>query len=181
LTSKNALYTELLVMRCQRGERDAMEELVRLWEQPLYYYVRRLLADEDVSRQVMQDAWVKVIKGIGRLREPKSFVPWAYTIVRMTAMDHMRHKYARPVQPMDDEFDVADDWEDESIAAESAEQVHRALGQLSLQHREVLTLFFLQDLSLAEIAAMLEISEGTVKSRLHYAKKEMKKAIGNRQ
>jgi RNA polymerase sigma-70 factor, ECF subfamily len=170
LTSKNALYTELLVMRYRRGDAAGLDELVRIWEPPLFYYLRRMLGDEDVSRQVMQEVWVKVLRGIGKLREPKSFAAWAYRIAHVAAVDHMRDEYARATQPMDEETEIADDSPDMAISIDDAEQVHMALGKLSLRHREVLTLFFLEDLSLGEIAAMLEVSEGTVKSRLHYAK-----------
>jgi RNA polymerase sigma-70 factor, ECF subfamily len=174
LTSKNALYTELLVMRYRRGDASAMEELIRLWERSLYYYVRRLLTNDDVSRQVMQEVWLKVLRGIGRLKEPKSFAAWAYRIAHGTAVDHMRDEYSRQTSPLDEEAGFADDGTDDMATFDNAQEVHIALEQLSLRHREVLTLFFLQDLSIGEIAATLDISTGTVKSRLHYAKKAMK-------
>jgi RNA polymerase sigma factor (sigma-70 family) len=164
-------------MRCQRGDAAAMEELVHLWERPLYYYLRRLIDGDEHAMAAMQEVWLKVLKGIGRMREPKSFAAWAYAITRATAMDHMRDEYARQAVQLDEEDDIADRGADETAAFDNAEQIHGAMKRLSLRHREVLTLFFLQDLSLAEIATMLDISEGTVKSQLHYAKKSLKKVL----
>jgi RNA polymerase sigma-70 factor, ECF subfamily len=175
LTRKRALYTELLVMRCQRGDAAAMEELVRLWERPLGYYMRRLITDHEQSQHAMQEVWLKVLKGVGRLKERKSFAAWAFAITRATAMDHIRNKYEKQTVPIDE--DAATDDTDENIAFDDAEQVHSGLAKLSLAHREILTLFFLQDLAIEEIAAVLDISEGTVKSRLHYAKKALKKIL----
>lgn len=66
---------------------------------------------------------------------------------------------------------------DEQSFLECAEQVHRALGQLSLPHREVITLFFLEEMPIEEIAQVLGIPAGTIKSRLHYAKAALKEAL----
>ena len=65
----------------------------------------------------------------------------------------------------------------ESLAFDDAEQVHYGLGRISLPHRDVLTLFFLQELSVEEIAQVLEVAAGTVKSRLYYAKKALKAVL----
>ena len=64
MTEKQAIYYELLVLRCQRGQRDALEELVRNWEKRLFYYVRRLVGDEQTAWQVLQETWVKVLVGV---------------------------------------------------------------------------------------------------------------------
>jgi RNA polymerase sigma-70 factor (ECF subfamily) len=152
-----------------------MEELVRLWEQPLYYYMRRLITDQEQSQHAMQEVWLKILKGIGRLKEPGSFAAWAYAITRATAMDHIRDKYDQQKVPIDE--GTATDDADENVTFDNAEQVHSGLAMLSLVHREILTLFFLQDLSIDETAEMLGISAGTVKSRLHYAKKALKKIL----
>ncbi len=177
VTEKEAIYYELLVLRCRQRQRDAWEELVRTWDRPLLYYIRRLVEDEHESLQILQQTWVKVLQGLGRLQEPRKLPLWLYSIARKTAMSHLRSRYSeqalfrREVEVPD----IADESED--LRFDDAEEIHYGLSRLSLIQREVLTLFFLQDLSLEEIASVLEIPVGTVKSRLHHAKRALKSIL----
>ena len=177
MTEKHAIYYELLVLRCRRGQRDAFEEMVRSWEKQLFYYIRRLVDDEQDAWQILQETWVKVLRGIRKLREPTKLPVWLYSIARKTAISHLRSKYTKQavLEHNANLCDVEDNTN--NLAFENAEQVHYGLGQVSLHHREVLTLFFLQDLSVEEIAGVLEIPDGTVKSRLYYAKRALKTVL----
>jgi RNA polymerase sigma-70 factor (ECF subfamily) len=65
-----AIYEELLALRCRRGEKAALEELVRAWEKRLFYFIRRLVDSEADAWDVLQQTWVRVLSGIGALREP---------------------------------------------------------------------------------------------------------------
>jgi len=80
LTEKQAIYCELLVLRCRLGRKDALEELVRTWEKPLFYYIHRLIDDEQEAWQILQETWVKALRGIKRLREPRKLPGWLYRI-----------------------------------------------------------------------------------------------------
>jgi len=177
LTEKQAIHNELLVLRCQRGQKEAWQELVGDWEERLFYYIRRLIDDEQEAWQVLQETWVKVLRGLKKLRESRKLPSWLYSIARNTAISHLRTKYA--VQALlQERANLSGGAGDmSSLAFEDAEQVHYGLGQISLHHREVLTLFFLQDLRLEEIAAVLGIPVGTVKSRLNYAKRALKAVL----
>lgn len=174
MTEKEAVYYELLVLRCRRRQEDALEELVRTWDRPLLYYIRRLVEDEHESLQILQQTWVKVLQGLGKLRAPRKLPMWLYSIAHKTALSHLRGKYSEQVVFRREVAvpDVEDSGTDPSF--DDAEQIHYGLGRISLMHREVLTLFFLEDLSLEEIASVLEIPVGTVKSRLHHAKRALK-------
>jgi RNA polymerase sigma-70 factor (ECF subfamily) len=177
LTRKDAIYRELLVLRCRQGRKDALEELVRNWEKRLFYYVRRLVGDEQTAWQVLQETWVKALRNIGQLREPRKLPGWLYSIARKTAISHLRAEYReRAFFETDESADniEQDNWE---LRLEDAEQVHYGLGRISLRHREILTLFFLQDLSLEEIAGVLSIPRGTVKSRLYYARRALRAVL----
>ncbi|MDI6450786.1 RNA polymerase sigma factor [Anaerobaca lacustris] len=174
MTEKEAIYCELLVLRCRQGQRAALEELVRTWERPLFYFVRRLIDNEDEARQVLQQTWVSVLQGLGRLREPRKLPAWLYTIARITALTHLRRQYGEKAMSRANESVPFQEANDGQRDFDNAEQIHYGLGRLSLIHREVLTLFFLQDLSLEEIASVLEVPVGTVKSRLHHAKRMLK-------
>ncbi len=170
-----SLYQELLVVRCQLGERAAVEELVGRWERPLLFYVRRLVPVGRDPLHVMQEVWVKVLGGIGSLRDPARLAPWLYALARNAAMDDLRDHYNRepPAGPAGaaDEAATGDDGLGWFVAAE---QVHYGLSRVSVVDREVLTLYFLSDLSIGDIAAVLRVPPGTVKSRLFHARRNLR-------
>jgi len=173
-----AVYEELLALRCRRGEKAALEELVRTWEKRLFYFIRRLVANEADAWDVLQQTWVRALSGIGALREPRSLGPWLYCVARHAAFNHgqVRATYRQLLQDYPAAPPADDDPASEEF--ENAEQVHYGLLQLSLPHREVLTLFFLEDFPVEAIAHILDVPVGTVKSRLHHAKKALRAVLG---
>lgn len=177
MTEKEAIYYELLVLRCRQGQKSAFEELVRMWEQRLFYYIRRLVDDEQEAWQILQEIWVKVLRGIGKLREPRKLPTWLYITARNTAISHIRHENARQSFFENSKNISNNAGRDFTLSFDDAEQVHYGLGRISLPHRDVLTLFFLQDLSAEEIAEVLEVPVGTVKSRLYYARRALKAVL----
>ena len=172
---------ELLVLRCRRGDTAAWRELIRLWERRLFYYVRRIVGGERDAWDVLQQVWLAAYQSLPSLQEPRALRAWLYRIAHRQAISHLRRTGAAPdagAADIDRAGDVADDLADDaSFAAEAAEQVHAALPALSLAHREVLTLHFLEDVSVEEIAAVLDVPAGTVKSRLFHAKRALRAAI----
>jgi RNA polymerase sigma-70 factor (ECF subfamily) len=94
VTEKEAIQCELLVLRCRRRQKDALEELVQTWDRPLLYYIRRLVGDEHESLQILQQTWVKVLQSLGRLREPRKLPLWLYSIARKTPLSHLRSRYS---------------------------------------------------------------------------------------
>ena len=175
---KEDVARELLALRCRRGDRAALEELIRAWEPRLLYFIRRLVRDEADAWDVLQKTWLKVLKGIGSLSDARSLAPWLYRIARNTALSHARSREP-PHEALENHPDAA--W-----PATPAGGVARPRGRgpgppglpaLSLPHREVLTLFFLEDMSVEEVATILDIPPGTVKSRLHYAKRALRNVI----
>ncbi|MEX2168130.1 MAG: RNA polymerase sigma factor [Pirellulales bacterium] len=167
------LESALLAVRWQRGDRSSFDGIVELWERPLFYYLRRLAASEEDAWELLQEAWLKVVKSLGTLRDPHTLPAFLYTTARNTALSRMRGRV------LETNYDFADNLlDDRSIddhaALENAEEVHRALDQLPLAQREALTLHYLQDLSLDDIASVLNVPLGTVKSRLFYAKRALR-------
>jgi RNA polymerase sigma-70 factor, ECF subfamily len=174
---KDAVARELLALRCRRGDRAALEELIRTWERRLLYFIRRLIRDEADAWDVLQKIWVKVLNGIGSLNDPARLAPWLYRIARNTALSHTRAEEPAHESLDNHEDSFADDSASGTFEFEDAEQVHRGLSALSRPHREVLTLFFLEDLSVEEVATVVGVSPGTVKSRLYYAKRALRKVL----
>jgi len=174
---KEGIYYELLVLRCQREDKEALEELIHRFERQIFYYIKRLVGNETDAWNILQETWIKVIRSIKQMRDPKSLPAWLYSIARRTSISHLRSKYSKEAL-LDCTTDIADIKDDtENLSFDNAEQVHYGLSKISLPHREVLTLFFLQDLTLKQIADVLSISIGTVKSRLHYAKHALKEVL----
>jgi RNA polymerase sigma-70 factor (ECF subfamily) len=174
-TDKRVQY-EWLALRCQSGAPGAFEDLIAVMERPLLYYAMSLTGNQDRALDVLQDVWLKVLRGIRRLKDPGALRPWLYSITHGVAVDRIRREYARDraEQAQREDFVEA---EEPTFAEEDAAALHQALGQLGVKHREVLVLHFLEDLSIAEIAEVVGCSDGTVKSRMHYAKRAMKEVL----
>jgi RNA polymerase sigma factor (sigma-70 family) len=175
--TKEAIYEELLALRCRRGEKAALDELVRTWEKRLFYFIRRLVDEEQDAWDVLQQTWLRVLSGIGALREPRRLGPWLYRVARHAAFNHgqVRATYRRFLTEYQAAASADEAPELENL--ENAEQLHRGLLRLPVPHREVLTLFFLEDFSIDQIAEILEVPSGTVKSRLHHAKKALRAVL----
>jgi RNA polymerase sigma-70 factor (ECF subfamily) len=157
---------ELLVVRCQLGEPDALEALVREWHPTLHGFVRRMVGP-GAADDVTQDAWIGVFRGLPRLNDTARFVPWLFTIARRAVINRLRGEYARPEVELD--IDRAD-------AGNPTDQVldrvalDAGLATLPAREREALVLAYLYDLPLAACAEICGVPVGTVKSRLSRAR-----------
>ncbi len=172
-----------IACRCQLGEPGAFEALVSEMERPLFYFLLKLLGNEDTALDVLQEVWVKTFRGIRGLRAPEALRAWLYRVARGTALNLLRGRGARvraeePIdQPDEGAFDGA---VEPGIGAERAYELHEALDRLDPRHREVLVLLFVDGFSVDEIATIVGVPPGTVKSRIHHAKKALRELLGLR-
>jgi RNA polymerase sigma-70 factor (ECF subfamily) len=159
----------LLAVRCQLGEREAFDDLIRRWAMPLRRHVCRVTGSEDHADELVQEIWLQVLQGIGRLQDPAKFRPWLFGIAHRRLMDRLRERYASAVDfAVDpDSLAVEDATPDRDL---EARELERGLADLPALEREVLSLFYLDELSLGEVAAVLAVPIGTVKSRLFRAR-----------
>jgi RNA polymerase sigma factor (sigma-70 family) len=176
LPDRQLLECELLVVRCQRGDRSAFELIVAMWERSLFYYLRRLAPSEEDAWDWLQETWLKTFRSLPALRDPRTLPAFLYSTARNTAISRLRTgEFHRPAaEPLEESLEASGD---DAALFDDAEAVHHALDRLPLPHREALTLYFLEDLSLDEMASLLGIPLGTVKSRLHYAKLAIHKLL----
>ncbi|WP_157253792.1 RNA polymerase sigma factor [Nonomuraea typhae] len=158
---------ELLVVRAQLGERAALNELVTLWQVPVWTYVRRML-DAERADDVSQEIWLAVFRGLHRLREPGRFAPWLFTIARRSVTDRLRGEYAREAEEHAAGEAVTGDPGD---AVVNRADLIGALAGLPLLEREVLVLYYLEDLPVEDCAQICGVPAGTVKSRLNRARR----------
>jgi len=169
--SREQLVDELLVMECQDGSRQAMERLVSRWQQRLWRYALRLTGHPEAAWDVTQESWLAIVRGLARLQDPARFSAWAYRIVTNKAADWIRRKGATTRLPPD--FDLETRESDEQVPATTAD-LRSVLPRLSNSSRTVLTLHYLEGFGLADIAGILHVPKGTVKSRLYAARHELK-------
>jgi len=167
---------QTLVCRCQRGDAGAFEELFRQFQPRLRYYVRRLDVDGDHTDDTLQEVWAKVVRGIGSLRDRGAFVSWLYTIARNEVYGQAKVKDPF-VELTEEHLESLTDDPEPVFREEDAACIHRALEALSPAQREILTLCFLEELSHQEIAGILGLHAGTVKSRIHYAKQALRQEL----
>jgi RNA polymerase sigma-70 factor (ECF subfamily) len=181
LTLERAL-DEYLVSLSQAGSVDALDALARRWTPRLLRYARRVLGgsdDAEAARDVVQDTWVGVIRGLRGLRDPAQFPGWIYGIATRRCADAIRAQTRRRRH----DAGVGAGPAGEAVAASSASSeqhidLANAIRGLSPIHRAVVHLFYLEDFTVEEIASVLEIPAGTVKSRLHHAREALRQHLG---
>jgi RNA polymerase sigma-70 factor (ECF subfamily) len=167
---------ELLVARCQLGEPSAFDALVERWHEPLWRYVHGMTGDPVRSEEILQEGWLRILRGIGALRDPQRLGAWMFSIVRRTFVDGLRARYAAPrFEPLDAE-PPADDAEPQLDWQES-ESLHWALQRLPPPDRETVVLFYLRELDLRQVADVLDVPVGTVKSRLHRGRRTLRREL----
>ena len=175
-TDRELKELELLVARCQLGEPDGFAALVERWHRPLWRYVRTMPGDPDVAEEILQEGWLRILRGIDRLQSPSRLQAWLYSIVRRTFMDMLRVRYAHSgVEPVDAE--LPDTEPPAELGWEETETLYTSLQALPPPDRETIVLFYLRELDLQEVSEVLDIPVGTVKSRLHRARRFLRNEL----
>ncbi|MHC4429530.1 MAG: RNA polymerase sigma factor [Planctomycetota bacterium] len=173
--ARERVIDELLVVRCQQGGKEAFDLLMRRWQRPLWRYARRLTGSNDAAWDVMQETWITILRQIRRLSDPAWFAAWAYRIVRNKCADHCRRATRRRHLA---EVLAGRQGADSDPPRESPDDaVAEAMRRLPPEKQELLTLRYGGDLNVVEIAVVLGIPTGTVKSRLHHAREQLRRIL----
>ena len=171
------MSTELLIVRCQLGEPDALTDLVREWHPTVHGFVRRMVGP-GAADDVAQEVWIAIFRGLPRLQDADRFAPWLFTIARRTVANRLRAEYARPEVELD--LDRTDD-DDAAERMTDRMAVEAGLGALPAREREVLVLAYLHDLPLATCAEICGVPVGTIKSRLSRARRLLREELIRRE
>ena len=163
----SSIEDQLLVMDAQDGDVEAMEKLVSRWQKRLWRHAVRLTSDPQAAWDITQQSWVAIIKGRRKLHDAANFRAWSYRIVTNKSMDWIKSNKDRK------HVDIAQVPEIEQ-AASADTGLLELLGKLDFRKRAVLCLHYFEQLTIPEISAALKIPKGTVKSRLHNARSELK-------
>jgi len=158
---------QLLVMDAQEGDAKAMEELVSRWQKRLWQRAFRMTADREAAWDITQESWLGIIKGLRKLHDPANFKAWAYRITTNKALDWIKKRGAvKEIRIEDIQSHQQKEKRDTGVM--------ELLEKLDVKQKTVLNLYYFEQLSVSEISEALCIPKGTVKSRLHSARKELK-------
>jgi RNA polymerase sigma-70 factor (ECF subfamily) len=174
------IQDELLVLQCQSGDSHALKALIARWQPKLAVLAWRLTSQREAAQDIVQDSWMAIVRGLKRLDDPARFRTWAYRIVKNKCMDWMRRRAV--------ERKASKELHDaallESVEIEGESQTDRdvrllrlAMSQLPQEQRAMLSLHYLDGMSVTEIGRVLDVPAGTVKSRLHHARNHLKREL----
>lgn len=177
MSDGQSIQDELLVLRCREGDPAALDELLARWQEPLWRHALRLTGNEDAAWDVLQEAFVAIARDIRKLEAEAAFGFWAYRIVGHKARDwlrqHIRRRERESRYAQLTQSDKAEELPPATVA------VREALGELAEADRALLRLRFEDGFSIDELAKMLGVSAGTVKSRLHSANQRLRTLMEN--
>lgn len=168
-----------LAGRLIAGDRTAAVELVDIYYEQIYLYMRRLGHDRPVSEELTQESFLQAWQCIGQLRDGRALNSWLYRIAGNVSKRYWRKNKAKNVVNIEG-FDVQDRSEDNCDKIEHLEQLGRlrgAIAKLPLKFRQTVILHYMQHLSIAEAAEAAGIREGTFKSRLNKTLKVLRKDV----
>ncbi|GHC02554.1 RNA polymerase sigma factor [Cerasicoccus arenae] len=179
----------LLVKRVQSGEMAAFDQLIVKYRERLFSVVYNLTSNRDDANDLTQEAFIRAFRSISKFKGNSSFFTWLYRIAVNTTITHLKRNRKRrffSFEQMDEEG--SSNVKLESLASraktdkptymrELQEKLNDALQKLSVKHRTVVVLYEIEGLSHQEIAEITKTSEGTVRSRLHYAKQQLRETL----
>lgn len=170
------LHERVLVLRCQAGDESAFMELVEIYHARLHSYLRTLLRSADRVDDALQEVWFDVFRSVPKLADPSAFSAWVYRIAHNRAMRELRQRRPHDV-PLEGNEPFEETGDNVDISEVNADRIHAALDQLAPEHREVLLLRFMNDMTYEDIALVTGCPVGTVRSRIHYAKSALRRAL----
>ncbi len=174
-----------LVQRVQAGDVRAFDQLIVKYRERLYAIVYNLTSNREDTSDLTQEAFIKAFRSINYFKGDSSFFTWLYRIAVNASLTHLKRNRLRrffSFDNLDEQVSKSElvealtdrmQTDKPSLVKELQEKLNEALQRLSLNHRTVVVLFEIEGLSHQEIAQVMECSEGTVRSRLHYAKQQL--------
>jgi len=167
------------VLRARSGDIDALNSLLKAIQDPIYRYIVSLMNDEHLAHDILQEVFLLITKKIYWVKDARAFRPWVYRIASRQTFRSLRQERQIPEQFQDPRLleSVAEVPSIELTNEEMTEGLTRLVDQLSPASCAVLSLHYLHEMSLQEVADILEISIGTVKSRLAYGLSKLREKL----
>jgi RNA polymerase sigma-70 factor (ECF subfamily) len=176
MRDSDRIYDEFLVAAAITGDRPAAQRLVARWHPRLWRHAWRVLGDAERAKDVVQDSWIDIIKGIGRLDDVAAFPAWAFRIVTRRCQRSFGASAWSAATVDDDEVErhLGQPVDDAAESAVDVSLVLAAIGRLPATQRAAMALFYLEDLTVGEIAVATDVPPGTVKTRLLHARRKVR-------
>ena len=167
------------VLQAQSGNREALNELFRSVQDPLFRYIVSLVRDQNLAEDILQEVFIRIYRKLRWLREPEAFRAWTYQIASREAFRYLNRERRWSDQIRDEAtLEAVPSEEHESeFPRELIQTLPQLIENLSPASRAVVLLFYLHEMSLVETAAVLEIPVGTVKSRLAYGLESLRRSL----
>lgn len=176
MRDEQRIYDEFLVAASAAGDRRALERLIARWQPRLLRHAWRVLDDAELARDIVQESWIQILRGLGRLDDVAAFPAWACQIVSRRCYRAFNQSVRQPFEA--EEAGLLHEPElPEHASAEFAsdmESVMAAVRALPPSQRAALALFHLEGMGVAEIAVALDVPPGTVKTRLMHARRKVR-------
>jgi RNA polymerase sigma-70 factor (ECF subfamily) len=182
LETENKSWAELaiVVRLAQAGDREAFGELVEQFQPTVYAIALRRLGNPSDALELTQEIFLHVLQRIRQLREPERFAGWLRQVAVRMAINRATRRLAPSTvetSVLEGAYESGDEPLDQLISRERADRLWEALGRLKTLDREALDAFYIRGHSLIEIAELLSVPLGTVKRRLHTARKRLKRLL----
>ena len=165
---------EELLERSLKGEKEAMDALVKLHWDRVYHHCLRIIHDESLAEDLAQETFVRAFQHLDSFQRRARFATWVWRIAHNLSLNFLKKKRLHE-EPLKEELISAPI--DHPPESAFMEQVEEALNTLDEKHRIVFELYDLKHIPQKEIAAQLNIPHGTVRSRLHYARQRVRKFL----
>jgi len=184
--ARDQVYDELLVLRCGEGDEAAFAELAERWQGRLLAHAMQLTGRRDAAQDAVQETWLALIRSLHRIEDPARFPAYAHRILTRRCADHVRRQQRRREVMGIVGGELASPLPARSVdgpltdQAVDARQLRDAIGALPEDGRILLALHYLYDLPLMDIATLLRIPRGTVKSRLHRTRNALRSLLEKR-
>lgn len=179
---------EKLITKIKKGDRDAFAELVELYKDKVYQVSYRMLGNAQEAEDVAQETFLRVYANIGNYDPSYKFSTWIYRIATNLSIDHLRKR--KQVYSLDKQVEGTDglDWhdrladqgpnpEESLLTGELQGQVQEAIESLTPKYRSIITLRYIEDLSLNEISEVLKLPVSTIKTRIHRGREALRKKL----
>lgn len=167
---------EYLVLSAQAGDRKAFALLAERWHGRLAAHAWRLTGDRELALDAAQAAWVDIVRGLGRLHDARAFPAWAYRIVSRRCAGQIAAAMRRRELAAAAAGEPAPSGADPEAAVDAG-RVRATIARLPPDQRSALALFYLEEMSVAEVAVALDVPLGTVKTRLMHARRKLREAM----
>jgi len=177
-----------LTQRAKRGDREAFAELVEIYKDKIFQLAYRMTGSRQEAEDIAQETFLRVFANLHVYDESYKFSTWIYRIATNLCIDRKRKK--RPDFSLDEQVDGAEglDWysrlsakdmtpEESVMTRELQDTVQGALLQLSPKYRSIMILRYIEDLTLQEISAVLELPITTIKTRIHRGREALRKKL----